>query len=98
MSSSYRTVPMGQRAAAARHLFSARGPLIGERSLRLVTLAAAPAVAALAAACAPTVNLSDPGGPKFEGSFAPAASAVPDAGTPAPLRVVTFNVKLGRAI
>jgi endonuclease/exonuclease/phosphatase family metal-dependent hydrolase len=92
---------MGQRAAAARHLFSARGLLIGERSLRLVTLAAAPAVAALAVACAPTVNLSDPGGPKFEGSFAPAALAAPaepDAGTQAPLRVVTFNVKLGREI
>jgi endonuclease/exonuclease/phosphatase family metal-dependent hydrolase len=64
--------------------------------VRLVALVAAPAVALLAAACAPTVNLSDPAGPKFEGRFAPAAA--PDAGVPAPLRVVTFNVKLGREI
>ena len=52
-------------------------------------------LACLSAACTPTVNLSDPAGPKFEGSFAPAA---PGAGAPAPLRVVTFNVKLGREI
>ena len=63
--------------------------------MRLVTVVAAAAVALVAVACAPTVNLSDPAGPKFEGSFAPAA---PDGGAPAPLRVVTFNVKLGRAV
>jgi endonuclease/exonuclease/phosphatase family metal-dependent hydrolase len=63
--------------------------------LRLVTLAAAPALALAMAGCTPTVNLSDPAGPKYEGNFAPAA---PDSGAVAPLRIVTFNVKLGRAI
>jgi endonuclease/exonuclease/phosphatase family metal-dependent hydrolase len=63
--------------------------------VRLVALAAAPAVAFIASACAPTVNLSDPAGPKFVGCFAPAA---PDTGVPGPLRVVTFNVKLGREV
>jgi endonuclease/exonuclease/phosphatase family metal-dependent hydrolase len=52
-------------------------------------------VAMLAAACAPTLNLPDAAGPKFEGHFAPAASGVP---APAPVRVVTFNIKLGREI
>ena len=52
-------------------------------------------VAILAAACAPTLNLPDPAGPKFEGRFAPAASGTPAA---APVRVVTFNIKLGREI
>ncbi len=52
-------------------------------------------VAMLATACAPTLNLPDPAGPKFEGRFAPAASGAPAA---APVRVVTFNIKLGREI
>ena len=49
----------------------------------------------LATACAPTVNLSDPAGTKYEGVFAP---AVLENGPPRPLRVVTFNIKLGRRI
>jgi len=49
----------------------------------------------LAAACAPTINLSDPAGPKFEGQFAPAVSSPLASGT---ARVVTFNIKLSRQI
>jgi endonuclease/exonuclease/phosphatase family metal-dependent hydrolase len=55
----------------------------------------AAALTILATACAPTVNLSDPAGPKYEGVFAP---AVLETGPPRPLRVVTFNIKLGRQI
>ena len=49
----------------------------------------------LPVACAPTLNLPDPAGPKFEGRFAPAPRGAPAA---APVRVVTFNIKLGREI
>lgn len=56
--------------------------------------------ALLAAGCAPTMNLVDPAGPKFEGSFArPAVTPVAtDTTRPEPLRVVTFNIKLGREV
>ena len=49
----------------------------------------------LFAGCAPTVNLSDPAGPKFEGRFAPAIASGATSGT---VRVVTFNIKLSRQI
>lgn len=49
----------------------------------------------IAAACAPTINLSDPAGPKFEGRFAPAVASAPTTRT---VRVVTFNIKLSRQI
>ena len=54
--------------------------------------------AALAmAACAPTVNLLNPTGPKFAGDFAAPAPA-DSASAVAPLRVVTFNIKLADQI
>ena len=53
-----------------------------------------PIAAALALACAPTINLSDPSGPRYDGRYAPVAAAT----TTAPLRVVTFNVKLAREV
>lgn len=58
------------------------------------------ALATLAGACAPTLNLVEPASPRFEGSFArPAvAPAGYDSTRPEPLRVVTFNIKLGREI
>lgn len=68
------------------------GSSAGGLVLRLAP-AAAVGLALFATACAPTINLSDPQGPKFEGRFA--VGAPPAAG---PLRVVTFNVKLGRRI
>lgn len=47
--------------------------------------------------CANVVNLSDPRGPRFEGSYAP---VVREAGARAPveLQVATFNVKLARHV
>ncbi len=54
----------------------------------------------VAAGCAPTMNLVNPSGPKFEGRFGRPDGAPPraDAGDPGALRVVTFNIKLGRAV
>jgi endonuclease/exonuclease/phosphatase family metal-dependent hydrolase len=49
----------------------------------------------LLSGCAPTVNLLNPLTPKFEGSYARPASA-PRASSP--IRVVSFNVKLGDQI
>jgi endonuclease/exonuclease/phosphatase family metal-dependent hydrolase len=45
--------------------------------------------------CAPTTNLLDPGIPRFLGSFAPATA---DSAVHRELRIVTFNIKLGRGI
>lgn len=50
---------------------------------------------ALIGACANVVNLSDPAGPRFEGAYAPTVSA---AASPPPLRVASFNLKLGRRV
>jgi endonuclease/exonuclease/phosphatase family metal-dependent hydrolase len=46
-------------------------------------------------ACAPTTNLLHPTSPSFSGSHAP---AVVDSVSIRELRIVTFNIKLGRAI
>ena len=51
--------------------------------------------AVLTGGCAPTTNLLHPTTPRFEGSYAAAAA---DSSIAAPLRVVTFNIKLGRRI
>lgn len=67
---------------------------IRPRALR-VRLGAALLPLAAAAACAPTVNLLHPGLPRFEGRY---ASADPPPATGAPLRVVTFNIKMSRLI
>jgi endonuclease/exonuclease/phosphatase family metal-dependent hydrolase len=49
----------------------------------------------LTAGCAPTTNLLHPATPAFSGSYAPSVGEV----SPAPgLRIVTFNIKLGRRI
>jgi endonuclease/exonuclease/phosphatase (EEP) superfamily protein YafD len=54
------------------------------------------AVVLALAACAPTINLSNPTTPRFLGSY---ASASADSATdPRPIRLVAFNVKLGRRI
>lgn len=53
------------------------------------------AAACLAAAgCTPTVNLADPSSPRFLGSYA----SFPGDTSAAPIRIVAFNVKLGRRI
>lgn len=49
---------------------------------------------ALAAGCAPTINLPDPSAPRFLGSYA----SYPGDTSAAPIRIVAFNVKLGRRI
>jgi endonuclease/exonuclease/phosphatase family metal-dependent hydrolase len=69
-----------------------RKPSTGERLLRYAWAIGLGGV--MMSACAPTLNLPDPAGPKFEGRFAPAS---PDDGA-ASLKVVTFNIKLGRQI
>jgi endonuclease/exonuclease/phosphatase family metal-dependent hydrolase len=48
-----------------------------------------------ASACAPTINLVSPTGPRFEGNYAPAPTGPLD-GTP--LRIVTFNIKLSEQV
>jgi endonuclease/exonuclease/phosphatase family metal-dependent hydrolase len=55
------------------------------------------AVAIAVAACASTVNLLNPTMPKFQGNYAPPAVARADPAV-APLRVVSFNVKLADRI
>jgi endonuclease/exonuclease/phosphatase family metal-dependent hydrolase len=50
---------------------------------------------ALMGGCAPTTNLLNPGSPSFFGSYA-ATSA--DSAAPRELRIVTFNIKLGRRV
>jgi endonuclease/exonuclease/phosphatase family metal-dependent hydrolase len=49
---------------------------------------------ALGAGCTPTVNLADPSSPRFLGSYA----SYPGDTSAAPIRIVAFNVKLGRRI
>jgi endonuclease/exonuclease/phosphatase (EEP) superfamily protein YafD len=49
---------------------------------------------ALGAGCAPAVNLPDPSSPRFLGSYA----SFPGDTSAAPIRIVAFNVKLGRRI
>jgi endonuclease/exonuclease/phosphatase (EEP) superfamily protein YafD len=49
---------------------------------------------ALGAGCTPTINLADPSSPRFLGSYA----SYPGDTSAAPLRIVAFNVKLGRRI
>jgi endonuclease/exonuclease/phosphatase family metal-dependent hydrolase len=46
-------------------------------------------------ACTPTINLLNPASPAFLGSYAAPAES---AGRPGELRIVTFNIKLGRSI
>ena len=46
------------------------------------------------AGCTPTVNLADPSSPRFLGSYA----SFPGDTSAAPIRIVAFNVKLGRRI
>jgi endonuclease/exonuclease/phosphatase family metal-dependent hydrolase len=62
--------------------------------LRLTPALAAAACLALAAGCTPTVNLADPSSPRFLGSYA----SYPGDTSAAPIRIVAFNVKLGRRI
>jgi len=57
----------------------------------LLALGAAAAIAA----CAQATNLLDPKTPAFSAAYAP---RIPDTSTPAPIRIVTFNIKLGRRI
>lgn len=52
-------------------------------------------VLAALAGCAQTINLLNPTTPRFSGDYAPAA---PDTGAAAPIRIVTFNIKLARRI
>jgi endonuclease/exonuclease/phosphatase (EEP) superfamily protein YafD len=49
---------------------------------------------ALGAGCAPTINLPDPTSPRFLGSYA----SYPGDTSAGPIRIVAFNVKLGRRI
>lgn len=53
------------------------------------------AMAILGSRCTPAVNLLAPDAPRYAGSYAPPRGIAP-AGTP--LRIVTFNIKLGRRI
>src|SRR5215210_6489123 len=52
-------------------------------------------MAVLVAACAHTTNLLDADAPRFSGRYALPA---PDSNVPAPIRIVTFNIKLSRRI
>jgi endonuclease/exonuclease/phosphatase family metal-dependent hydrolase len=52
-------------------------------------------VALLLTGCAYTINLLNPASPRFAGEYAMRAE---DAGVSAPIRIVTFNVKLARRI
>ena len=52
-------------------------------------------IALVLVGCTRTTNLLNPGSPSFLGSYAPAPA---DSITSAQLRIVTFNIKLGRAI
>jgi len=76
--------------------FTEPGPLSRRGRFRRWSLTLATAPLALAGCLAHTVNLLDPAGPRFEGSYA----AIPSlrAGPVAPLRVVTFNIRLAREI
>jgi endonuclease/exonuclease/phosphatase family metal-dependent hydrolase len=49
---------------------------------------------ALAAGCAPAINLPDPSSPRFLGAYA----SYPGDTSAAPIRIVAFNVKLGRRV
>ena len=51
--------------------------------------------AALIIGCAPTTNLLNPSSPRFSGDY---ATAIVDPAASAPLRIVTFNIKLARRI
>lgn len=62
--------------------------------VRLLRALVVSACLALGAGCTPTVNLSDPSSPRFLGSYA----SFPGDTSAAPLRIVAFNVKLGRQI
>jgi endonuclease/exonuclease/phosphatase (EEP) superfamily protein YafD len=52
-------------------------------------------VALVVVGCAPTTNLLNPTTPRFLGSFAPTTA---DSAADRQLRIVTFNIKLGRRI
>ena len=71
--------------------------LIGRRTLAAARRLVARFLCLLPlAACAPTVTFTRPDGPRFDGHYAaPAVDASPAAG---PIRVVTFNVKLGERV
>jgi endonuclease/exonuclease/phosphatase family metal-dependent hydrolase len=68
-------------------------PRAHRRSARLLSLATGLVIAV--AGCSPTINLSDPTGPRFTGRYALLAADSLSAG---PIRIVTFNVKLARRI
>ena len=63
------------------------------RRIRALLLGVGTAVAI--AACARATNLLNPTTPAFSGEYAP---RIPDTSTTAPIRIVTFNIKLGRRI
>jgi len=75
----------------------------GGRVVRIPTLTApratavAGATAALLLACAPTINLEDPSGPRFGTTGRTERTALATT-TPEQIEVVTFNVKYGREV
>ena len=54
----------------------------------------------LLAGCTRTINLLNPGTPSFSGSYAASSPSSAEASAPAgtEVRIVTFNIKLGRAV
>src|SRR6476661_2014248 len=79
-----------RRACAPRPL-TAQGPPGLNLSRRRLGVAAALVVAG---GCAPVVNLPEPAAPRFLGAYASLGTDT----TSAPIRIVAFNVKLGRRI
>ena len=66
---------------------------MGLRRIRALLLGVG--TAAAIAGCARATNLLDPTTPAFSGAYAP---PIPDTSTTSPIRIVTFNIKLGRRI
>jgi endonuclease/exonuclease/phosphatase family metal-dependent hydrolase len=64
-----------------------KNKMILQRVLALMTL--------VLMGCTPTINLLNPTSPRFAGSYAPSSG---ESSAPDQLRIVTFNIKLGRKI
>jgi endonuclease/exonuclease/phosphatase family metal-dependent hydrolase len=70
--------------------------LISRVEIRTARAALLSLTAAALVSCAPAINLLNPASPRFVGEYAtPALGTV---SSPAPLRIVTFNIKLARRI